>query len=164
MENLDLRIQQVMDTIKEEEIKVASLRETRNNLIAQQEEKIKEVAIKLLPVMQTIRNMGYRFHADGIDYMSKKGAILGFDKYEDELYVFDIEHQLPCIVDVRNLSNSSNNPVNYIGYSELLSAFDFPEIMDNLLSVLDHYQDVQKEYQNTINKLEDELNDYENVL
>lgn len=160
VENLDTRIQQVIDMSVEEERKINSLRENKDNLLSQQAQKIEEVALKLLPLMHTIKDMGYKFHVKDINYVSRRGPVIGFKDYEDELFVFDVANQFPCVIKVSERDQPSNN-VNYHG---LLKEFEFTQIMNNLLSILDHYQDIQEHYQEVITKLETDLNKYENVL
>ncbi|WP_140611859.1 hypothetical protein [Bacillus thuringiensis] len=157
MVKLETLVQQFLDNVVEQEKQVTNLQQTRDNLVVRQIEKIEEVALKLLPVIQTIKNMGYKFHVEGIDYMSKRGPILGYNSFEGELYVFDAESKCPCVINVHD------NSVNNYSYSELLKQFDFPHVMNNLISILNYYQRIQREYQGIIDRFESELNEYQNL-
>lgn len=115
------------------------------------------MALKLLPVMQVIKDRNYFFHGKNTDYRSARGPVLHYDNGEHMLYVFSVEEQGPCVV------NLYDNSVKKLSYRKLVEDVDFLEIMEGLLLVLEHYKHLKEQYQSSINGLESELKTYEDI-
>ncbi|MEH7381773.1 hypothetical protein V7138_15020 [Bacillus sp. JJ1533] len=160
LEKLEVVVKELMDNIEEEYVLVSSLAQSHRAIVDKQEEKIRDTVRKLFPVMHVIKQKGYMFKGKDTDYMSARGPVLYHDTRESELYVFDVEQGMPVIVD---LYNPKEKPKN-ITFRKLLEDVPFPQIMDSLLLVLTHHRFLQKDYQESIDELEAELNAYENIF
>jgi hypothetical protein len=158
MTRLQEIVKDLMETIDEEFVVINSLQSTRDLVIEKQEEKIRETALTLLPVMERIREKGYYFRGKDTTYVSAKGPILKHDSREGLLYIFSVAEKLPITLDLHD------EEVKFLSYRKLLKAVDFSTVMENLLLVLSHHQYVQGEIQQSIDELEEELADYENKI
>ncbi|MFS0688967.1 hypothetical protein AB1K89_06975 [Sporosarcina sp. 179-K 8C2 HS] len=136
--------------LKELEIK-------QHELVTKQEEKARQTAMKLIPAMELIASMGYRFKGKDTNYMSSRGPVLYHDSRNNMLYVFSVENKGPITV------NLYDNEVKRTTYRKLLEIVDFTQVMDSLLMVLHLNDDVKESYKKSNAKLEDELNKYDDI-
>ncbi|OAH53092.1 hypothetical protein AWH48_12100 [Domibacillus aminovorans] len=157
MSKLSERIQEVMDLIDEEYVVVDTYHSKLEDLIGQQERKIYETALALYPVMEKIKNRNYYFNGPETTYQSSRGPVLKYDEKEHVLYVFDIDKKAPVSV------NLYNDEIKNLSYRNLLQEVEFPLIMEGLLMVLNHHDKLKKSYQKSIDGLQAELNEYDEL-
>ncbi|MCU5596776.1 MULTISPECIES: hypothetical protein [Bacillus] len=160
MDNLNTMVEKLLNEIDEDFHSIEKYNKKQVEVLEKQEKKIKETATTLLPIMRKIKSNMYFFTAkeNNLIARTRRGPILKFDNIEDLLYVFSVDSEMPMIVDLNNEDNAK-----YISYDKLLREVEFTQIMENLLSVLTFTDSIKKQYQNTINQFETELNKYENL-
>lgn len=156
MDTLDDLVQRFIEKNAEEHAVINELDQKLEEIIQGQENKVKETALKLMPIMELIAEKGYRFKNPNSSWTSGKGPILKWDG-ENLLYIFSIEKKHPITV------NIDNEEIRAISYRNLLREVEFSQIMDSLLRVLNHHDDLKKEYQESIDAMEAELREYDSI-
>lgn len=146
-----------MNGIKEDASLLDKLELKQKELIVEQEEKTRQTAIKLMPVMQLIASMGYRFKGKDTDYMSSRGPILKHDLRANRLYIFSLERKGPITVDLRD------NEVKPITYRKLLEEVEFTQVMDSLLMTLQFNDDLIELYEKSNSELEAQLKKFDDI-
>ncbi|MCL9634645.1 hypothetical protein L2095_07865 [Bacillus zanthoxyli] len=158
MNQLDTKVKQLEETLDEEYVLIKSLGDTHQDLMEKQAEKLRETAMKLMPIMKKICNQKRYFSGIDTDYHNSRGPVFKHDGSENKLYVFSVKDERPLIID---LFDEKNNM--YITYRKLLQEVDFSVAMDSLLLVLDHHEKLKRAYQNAIDEMESALSKYEDV-
>ncbi|TKH81144.1 hypothetical protein FC686_07435 [Bacillus cereus] len=127
---------------------------TAEGLLEKQENKVRETATTLLPVMRKIQSNMFNFTSQDGRWVTRKGPILKYNDRENSLYIFSIEDEGPIIL------NLDTNKEALISYDKLLKEVEFDTVMESLLSVVSYTEKLQKKYQGIIEKLETELVKY----
>lgn len=159
MSNLISKVQELQKEILNEFDEIREYQKKRNELLEKQEVIVKKTAEALLPIMEIIKEQNIRFTGLNTSYYSKRGPILKEDEYEELLYVFSVKDKGPQIVYL-------NEPkrVSYISYDKLLEDVPFKDVMENLLYVLRYHEKIKNNILEDINKIEEEIKDYENLF
>ncbi|PEO16788.1 hypothetical protein [Bacillus wiedmannii] len=147
----------VEDLLKEIDTDLQGIKEyirTAEGLLEKQENKVRETATTLLPVMRKIQSNNFNFKTQDEHWVSRTGPILKYDDSENLLYIFSIKEEGPMIFDIETKKEA------LISYDKLLKEVEFNTVMESLLSVVSYTERLQKKYQVLIDKLETELVKY----
>ncbi|PEM52994.1 hypothetical protein [Bacillus toyonensis] len=147
----------VEDLLKEIDTDLQGVKEyirTVEGLLEKQENKVRETATTLLPVMRKIQSNNFNFKTQDERWLSRTGPILKYDDSENSLYIFSIKEEGPIIV------NMDTKKEAIISYDKLIKEVGFNTVMESLLSVVSYTERLQKKYQGIIDKLETELVKY----
>lgn len=155
MESLNERVQKTLEIADEEYHRLGVLQQQRADAFSKLTEKLHETAKSLEPVMKKVRENHFKFRGVGNDYVSSRGPVLGHDKQENILYIFEVDRMMPITVDLYD------DEVKGTTYRKLVEKFDFSNMMDSLLLVLEHHDYIRNELENTITAMESELLKYQ---
>ncbi|PEF90652.1 hypothetical protein [Bacillus cereus] len=147
----------VEDLLKEIDTDLQGVKEyirTVEGLLEKQENKVRETATTLLPVMRKIQSNNFNFMTQDERWVSRTGPILKYDDSENSLYIFSIKEEGPIIL------NMDTKKEAIISYDKLIKEVGFNTVMESLLSVVSYTERLQKKYQGIIDKLETELVKY----
>lgn len=147
----------VEDLLKEIDTDLQGVKEyirTVEGLLEKQENKVRETATTLLPVMRKIQSNNFNFKTQDERWVSRTGPILKYDDSENSLYIFSIKEEGPIIL------NMDTKKEAIISYDKLIKEVGFNTVMESLLSVVSYTERLQKKYQGIIDKLETELVKY----
>ncbi|MFC8563077.1 hypothetical protein [Peribacillus frigoritolerans] len=156
MTDLQNTVQRLMESFDDEINTIESLVQKQRELAEKQEEKVRETAFALLPLMEKIKDEQHYFIGNETDYRSTRGPILKHDKNENMLYIFSVQKQQPISL---NLYDQEEKPLSY---RKLLEAVEFPLIMKGLLITLTHLENLKKRYQENNEELDAELERFKN--
>ncbi|WP_142383493.1 hypothetical protein [Bacillus sp. T33-2] len=154
MSELDGLVKGLMERIDQEYEKVASLQSEYRSLYDQQAQELEQAAQRLLPVMTYIKNNGYRFNDKLSNTFSNMGPVFRYEPGTNTLFIYHIDHQTPAAI------NLTNQQVTLFSYLDLLGVVDFETAMKSLLLTLTYHEELQKDYQEGIDRLESQLKQF----
>lgn len=157
LDKLNDAVENLLNEIDAELRVIKTYTETVGKLLEQQENKVRETATALLPVMQKIHSSMFYFISQDERWRTRKGPILKYDGSKNSLYIFSVEKEGPIIWDL------DTEKELVISYDKLLREVEFNTVMENLLSVVSYTGSLHKKYQSIIDKLETDLVKYRNL-
>ncbi|PEB56230.1 hypothetical protein CON65_15840 [Bacillus pseudomycoides] len=157
MDKLNTVVEDLLKEIDTDFRVIKTYIKTVEGLLEQQENKVRETATTLLPVMRKIQSNMFNFISQDERWVTRKGPILKYNDSKNSLYIFSIENEGPIIL------NLDTERETIISYDKLLKEVEFNTVMESLLSVVSYTGALHKKYQGIIDKRETELVKYRNL-
>ncbi|MED1042630.1 hypothetical protein S2E19_06027 [Bacillus mycoides] len=154
MDKLNIVVEDLLKEIDTDLEGVKTYIKTIEGLLEQQENKVRETATILLPVMRKIKSNMFYFISQDEKWRTRKGPILKYNGSENSLYIFSVEKEGPIIW------NLDTEKEIVISYDKLLKEVEFNTVMESLLSVVSYTENLKEKYQGIIDNLETELVKY----
>ncbi|PJN57678.1 hypothetical protein BAWEI_54460 [Bacillus mycoides] len=154
LDKLNIVVEDLLKEIDTDLEGVKTYIKTIEGLLEQQENKVRETATILLPVMRKIKSNMFYFISQDEKWRTRKGPILKYNGSENSLYIFSVEKEGPIIW------NLDTEKEIVISYDKLLKEVEFNTVMESLLSVVSYTENLKEKYQGIIDNLETELVKY----
>ncbi len=126
----DITGEDIIQKLEDNQKQIEELKNINKSLISEQVELFSAFVNKLMPVLNFLRDNRYNFSHPILKPASLRGPVIGYNKIDNLLFVFDVREN--CIRQV-NLFNKEEFIVTFYHFFE---NNNFEIAMDGLLSVL----------------------------
>jgi hypothetical protein len=150
MSNVDQIIAKSIETLEENERVLQSYKASYQSVISEQQKLFLELADKINPIIEYLKEQGYHFYNSEFDFRASNGPVIGKDN--KFAYIYEGRGHLVTKYDYYN------NESKVIVLDNFLSSNSFKLAMEALLSVTNIQSKIIKEFQDEIDKAETELN------